>query len=361
MPWGIAVDGANNVYVSDIGNPGRPRTDAGLPASPLSVTSPMTLPTGTVGVPYAETLLLASGGTPPYTWSIIVGTLPNGLTLSSNGSLSGTPTNNGSFLLTFQVTDSGSLTAQATIAIIIAPAGQAGLNITSSPTLIAGAVGVSYSQPLTAASGNPPYTWTLVSGALPTGLTLFPSGFISGTPTSPGASSFTLRVNDTLGAVATQTFSLTVISPGTLTQTGAMAHIAVGGTWTTRVYLTNISSAAVAVNLLFYGDNTNPPGYAQAGVPLTIPFTVTQQGSAQQFTANSFNGVLNPNTAIIIDSGTQIANTVTGWISVLSSWTRRTHFLAGYAIFQTSEPNRYRLGWNRFAPDAVRGQDVHAV
>jgi len=65
------------------------------------------LPDATMGVDYAVQLE-ASGGNPPYTWSILTGTLPAGLTLSSDGLISGTPTETVSMAnITFRVADSG--------------------------------------------------------------------------------------------------------------------------------------------------------------------------------------------------------------------------------------------------------------
>jgi sugar lactone lactonase YvrE len=319
QPWGITVDASGNVIVSDIGE------QAVRQLSPVASTSlavqTTSLPNGVVGTAYAQTLT-ATGGTLPYTWTS--STLPAGLTLSSSGSITGTPTVAGTFFINFQVTDSGSFTAQVAIGLTIAGSAPNGLSISTSPLLIPGAVGVSYYQPLVATSGNPPYNWTPVSGSLPAGLTLSANGVISGVPTTPGTSTFSIRVNDNSGAIATQTFTLNIISVGTLTQTGALGHIAVGGSWTTRVYLTNISNAPLAVSLLFYGDN---------GGPATIPFTVTQQGGTQQLVANTYNAVLNANTALVINSGANIPNTVTGWIQVLSSGAANS--MAGYAIFET--------------------------
>ncbi|HEY3839663.1 MAG TPA: putative Ig domain-containing protein, partial [Bryobacteraceae bacterium] len=186
-PWGITVDGSGYVYVSD---PGAQAVRELSPATSTTLAVQSTsLANAAVGIPYAQTVL-ASGGTPPYTWTS--STLPPGLTLSSAGSITGTPTAAGTFFINFQVTDSGSFTAQATIGLVISGSGGTGLNITTSPLLIPGAVGVNYSQPLSATSGNPPYTWTLVSGALPAGVTLSPNGLISGVPTVSGTSTFTV-------------------------------------------------------------------------------------------------------------------------------------------------------------------------
>jgi nucleoid-associated protein YgaU len=69
------------------------------------------LPSGTVGASYSATLS-ASGGTPPYTWAITAGSLPSGLSLSSSGAITGTPSTTGSSSFTVQVTDSTTPTAQ---------------------------------------------------------------------------------------------------------------------------------------------------------------------------------------------------------------------------------------------------------
>src|SRR3989454_6394877 len=73
-------------------------------ASPLSITT-TSLPSGTVGVAYSTTLS-ATGGTPPYTWSLTTGSLPPGLALSTSGTVSGAPTAAGSYSLALQAAHS---------------------------------------------------------------------------------------------------------------------------------------------------------------------------------------------------------------------------------------------------------------
>lgn len=82
----------------------------------------------------------------------------------------------------------------------------------STASLPDGAAGSPYSQPLVATGGTAPYTWAVVTGTLPAGLTLGTDGVISGTPTAAGPSSFTVRVTDSAvpAATASHLFSLTV-------------------------------------------------------------------------------------------------------------------------------------------------------
>ena len=85
----------------------------------------------------------------------------------------------------------------------------------TSPTLNfpappAGQVGVAYSNQLTVTGGTSPFTWSVSAGTLPAGLTLNSSGLLSGTPTTVGSSTFTVRVVDGSGQSATQSVTLVV-------------------------------------------------------------------------------------------------------------------------------------------------------
>jgi hypothetical protein len=79
----------------------------------------------------------------------------------------------------------------------------------TSTTLPFGTVHVPYSATLAAVGGTPPYTWSLASGSLPPGLNISPTGMITGTPTVSGTFSFTIKVTDSVGGVATQAFTVT--------------------------------------------------------------------------------------------------------------------------------------------------------
>lgn len=178
-----AADAAIDVRVTDSGNPAQSSTRAlslSIVPRPLAVTT-QSLPVGEVGAAYAATLT-ASGGTPPYHWSITHGALAAGLSLGASGSISGTPTAASGAPLTFEVQDSSSpvLIQSVTVPMTVNAA------LTPTTTSLAGAqVGKPYAATLTAAGGTPPLTWSLAAGSLPAGLSLAPStGVISGTPTA---------------------------------------------------------------------------------------------------------------------------------------------------------------------------------
>ena len=93
----------------------------GILTGGLSITT-TSLPTGTATESYAATLN-ATGGKPPYTWSIYSGALPAGLSLASDGAITGTPTASSSEIIVFEVTDSNGVTAQSLLSLLINPLG----------------------------------------------------------------------------------------------------------------------------------------------------------------------------------------------------------------------------------------------
>jgi large repetitive protein len=196
------------VQVTDSGNPSQstsgPETIVIQPAA-LALTS--TFPDGTVGVAYSANIT-ASGGTTPYSCSITSGTLPGGLTLSGC-TVSGTPSTPGTSNITVNVTDTSSpqKSVSAQQSITIHPSGA--LSLTG--TLPIGTVGVPYSYALHATGGTPPYSYALTAGSLPAGISLNPDGTISGTPTTPGASSFTVTVTDSASSPATAALPLVLL------------------------------------------------------------------------------------------------------------------------------------------------------
>ena len=160
-----------------------------------------------MGDPYAFTLT-ASEGTPPYTWAIVSGFLPPGLTLdSATGVISGTPTSARVFRFDIRVDDAQDTTATENFEITIVEP----LTITSNPMLPPGTVGTPHGLTLTASGGTPPYTWSIVSGALAPGLTLnSATGAIGGTPSLAGLFDFVALAADSAGDIVAEDFRLMI-------------------------------------------------------------------------------------------------------------------------------------------------------
>ena len=162
------------------------------------------LPDGQVSSPY-ETHLSGQGGERPYTWSVISGSLPNGLSLNDS-TISGTPTADGDFNFTIKLTDNKSDTVSKPFTITIDPVPVPEVVTTSLPT---GIIGEAYSAALSAQNGTPPYSWSVISGSLPDGLSLSDST-ISGIPTTTEVANFTVQVSDDNSQTATKALSITV-------------------------------------------------------------------------------------------------------------------------------------------------------
>jgi sugar lactone lactonase YvrE len=211
LPYTVQVDKAGNVYVADSGNNAIRVLNVN---EPLAL-APKMLPGGTTGVAYSSALS-ATGGVLPYSWSVSSGTLPPGLTLSNAGAITGKPSTPGTFDFTVTVTDSVSSTAAQSLEIkVVAPL------IISAATSYQAVEGASYSQPLTATGGTPPYVWSVVSGTLPNGLLLYSNGVINGTSTTPGITYLAVQVTDSGNLTASQGLTIVVVYPAPVIATPA--------------------------------------------------------------------------------------------------------------------------------------------
>jgi hypothetical protein len=150
------------------------------------------------------TLTASGGSNGPFTWTDPQGTLPPGLSLSSGGVVTGTPTTLGSYTVKLTVADSSGRTRTVTFTwnVTYAPLSANPGNQTNTVNQSVGTV------IFTASGGSGNYVWTDPNGTLPPGLSLSTSGVVTGTPTTVGTYSVNLLVTDaTLGSTTHATFT----------------------------------------------------------------------------------------------------------------------------------------------------------
>jgi large repetitive protein len=190
-------------------------------------------PQGEIGKPYSYQIKGRDGtGCVPYVTFKSVGTMPPGLSISSDGLISGTPTQTGDYIFYIQMqdipasqggvfwcADDNSTEKQFEISIV------QGVQIQQRQSVLTpGQLTVPYSLQFTATGGTP--TWAVSSGALPAGLTLSSTGLLSGTPTAAGDYNF--KVTATAGTRSdTQTYAMSVVPKLQLAAVHGVAELGV--------------------------------------------------------------------------------------------------------------------------------------
>jgi len=316
------------VQVSDQSNPVQTATASfsltvNLPLAPTI--SPASLPNGTVGTSYNQTLTV-SGGHAPFTFSVSGGALPAGLTLSpltptsgTTATISGQPTTQQSNVaFTILVTDSSNpaQTGSQGYTVTIAVALPLGITTTLLPS---GVVNTFYTTTLTAVGGTAPLTWSN-TGTLPAGLSLNSStGVISGTPTTAGTWSFTVQVADSTmptALTATQGLSLTTNwTPQALSITttalpdgtvGVAYSAAVNATGGTGVYTWSIVSGGTFPPCLSLSATTGFISGAPVNTCLgAFSFSVMVTDSASNSATRELSINTNPALPTVCESGNE--------------------------------------------------------
>ncbi|HMV84203.1 MAG TPA: putative Ig domain-containing protein [Blastocatellia bacterium] len=240
--------------------------------------APATLPDGSLGVGYNQTVSATPAGS--YNFTVTSGAMPPGLTLNAaTGALTGTPTTSGSYSFRVTATING-CTGSRDYTLNIGCG-----TVTLSPSsLVAGTAGNAYSQTVSASPAGS-YTYSLATGSLPAGLNLnAATGIISGLPTVAGTSTFTLKAQTAGGCSTTQSYTLVISCP---TVTINPASLLSGSTGV--AYSQTLSAApaggnygfAVTSGALPGGLNLNSATGSLSGTPAangTFNFTITATG-----------------------------------------------------------------------------------
>jgi large repetitive protein len=181
------------------------------------------LPDAETGLPYQGHLLTShkAGGA----LSVVSGSLPSGLSLpatftGSGDAISGTAAAPGvepGSTFTVQGTGDQGQPLYQVYSIVVDPNEPLAVNASGGSNLSPGTVGQAYAQNFFLSGGAGPYTWAVAAGQLPPGLTLQTFGDprdanneLTGTPSTAGTYTFTMRLTDYAGQQATQQFSLTI-------------------------------------------------------------------------------------------------------------------------------------------------------
>jgi choice-of-anchor A domain-containing protein/prepilin-type N-terminal cleavage/methylation domain-containing protein len=197
----------------------------GMPIPTITV-EPSTFAPAQVGAVYPSVAMIADQGAGPYAWRATG--LPAGLTLTSGGLLTGSPTVAGSFRVSITVVDATGLATVTERTLVVNPP----VTVSAPASLAAAQVGLAYpATAVTATGGTPPYSFGAVG--LPPGLSMTGAGAISGTPTSAGTSTVTVTVTDSIYATAVRSYSLTVHPALTIASPTALTNGTVGVAWPT--------------------------------------------------------------------------------------------------------------------------------
>jgi len=303
LPAGLAMDGTGKISGTPTGPNGTANftvkmTDAStagaqsatqalsilvnLPAAPAITTT--SLPGATEGVAYSQQI--AATGLAPLAYSVSVGSLPAGLTMSNAGLVSGTATGpTGTINFTVQVKDGSNPVQTATQALAITVSLPAPPSITTT-SLPAGTEGDAYSQTVAATGGLGTLTFSISAGSLPASLAMDSTGKITGTPTGPnGTANFTVQVKDQSNPAQTGTKVLSivinlpaapVIAPTTLPNGAQGTPYSQGLTVTGGLapFTWSVSAGTLPAGLTLAG----------SGATATISGTPTTQQSAVAFT-----------------------------------------------------------------------------
>jgi hypothetical protein len=264
-------------------------------------------PVATVGSNYAFDW--TATGYPFPAFALTSGSLPPGLTLSSSGALTGTPTTPGTYSGTVTAGNGiGTASQDFSITVNQLPV------ITSTPISIPISLGSTFNLSLSA-TGSPAPTYSVTQGSLPPGMTLSSSGVLSGTPTTAGTYTGTITATNAAGSVS-QTFTITAVSgsvlalslPSTVNESdpdgqGTVFISALSGSATT-VTLSSSNTGALTVPTSV----VIPAGQNSVALPYTIIDNLSVYGTQTTTVKATASGRTTANQVVTVTDNKTAAN-----------------------------------------------------
>ncbi len=245
---GAIIDTLSAVTELDEANNAMASSTVQIAPSSLRVSTTQ-LPDATVGRPYSFRLT-ALGEQGASTWST-TDVLPEGLTLAADGLLSGSPTGNGALVTGFTVlVSNANRTASARLVVrVLPPSSQVEITTTSIPAIV-NSPSSSFVFSLGAAGGVKPYTWAVVSGALPNGIALAADGALSGAPragTPDGLSRVVFEVRDATGTRAQRELLMRLVAAGSIVfRTNSLPDAVMGVDYAQDIAVQNLDMSPLA-------------------------------------------------------------------------------------------------------------------
>ena len=286
-------------------------------------------PAGTANTAYTSYQFSATNG-PITSYQVSSGALPTGLSLSTAGVLSGTPSTAGSYTFGVTATSASGTGSAQSFTITIAAAGSTAPVVSATPAPTTGTVGTAYTSYQFSATNGPITSFQVSSGALPTSLSLSTAGVLSGTPSATGTFTFGVTATNSSGTGTATSFTIT-INAASGGSTPVVSGTPLDGTLNNayanyQFSATNgpITSYQVSSGALPTGLSLSSAG-ALTGTPSatgTYTFGVTATSAAGTGTATSF-------TIVIGATGTSVISTVTPGAGLKNAF--YTYILAGSA------------------------------
>lgn len=214
------------------------------------------LPDANLGQAYSAPALAASGGSVS-SWTVASGTLPPGLTLASNGTISGTPTQPGTFSFVVQANGSPNNDTKQLSIFVLAPLdlglAPTGTKAATQPLAVNMKLATPFAWGVKATGGREPYAYS--ADTLPAGLVLNADGTISGTPAAAGQTRTTITVRDARGTTDTLQVTFTTKALLAFHRTKRPRVGTVG-----RLYSWRLPVAGASETKIFLVSGAIPPG-----------------------------------------------------------------------------------------------------